>query len=109
VRESPGRDRYRCREHSPSASVKHWENRRRSAGVHAYVKKLVLDNRGANGIYIQGSAWRTERIVETLEQELQVPVVHANIAPAIEQQKRLDVNQPVKGYGQLYAELPPLS
>lgn len=76
--------------------------------VYAHVKKLFLDSPGANGIYIQGSAWRTERIVEMLEQDLQVPVVHANIARAWELQKRLHVNQPVKGYGRLYAELPPL-
>lgn len=47
-------------------------------------------------------------IVETLEQDLQVSVVHANIARAWELRKRLDVNQPIKGYGRLYAELPPL-
>lgn len=76
--------------------------------VYAHIKKLFLENPGADGIYIQGSAWRTEGIVETLEQDLQVPVVHANIARAWELQKRLHVNQPLKGYGRLYAELPPL-
>jgi maleate isomerase len=76
--------------------------------VYAHIKKLFLSNPGADGIYIQGSAWRTEGIVETLEQDLQVPVVHANIARAWELQKRLHVNQPLKGYGRLYAELPPL-
>lgn len=76
--------------------------------VYAHIKKLFLENPGADGIYIQGSAWRTEGIVETLEQDLQVPVVHANIARAWELQKRLQVNQPLTGYGRLYAELPPL-
>jgi maleate cis-trans isomerase len=76
--------------------------------VYSHIKKLFRENKGADGIYIQGSAWRTEGIVEVLEQDLQVPVVHANIARAWEIQKRLSVNQPLKGYGRLYAELPPL-
>jgi maleate cis-trans isomerase len=76
--------------------------------VYAHVKKLFRENPGADGIYIQGSAWRTEGIVEILEQDLQVPVVHANIARAWEIQKRLSVHQPLSGYGRLYAELPPL-
>ena len=76
--------------------------------VYAHVKRLVRENPGADGIYIQGSAWRCERIVETLEQDLQLPVVHATIARAWEIQKRLNINQPVKGFGRLYAELPAL-
>jgi maleate isomerase len=76
--------------------------------VYAHIKKLVRANPGADGIYIQGSAWRCERIVEVLEQDLQMPVVHANIARAWEIQKRLMINQPGKGFGRLYAELPPL-
>jgi maleate isomerase len=76
--------------------------------VYAHVKKLVRDNPGADGIYIQGSAWRCERIIDVLEQDLQLPVVHATIARAWEIQKRLNVNQPAKGFGRLYAELPAL-
>ena len=52
--------------------------------LYAHIKKLFRDHKGADGIYIQGGAWHTESIVETLEQDLQVPVVHANIAPAWE-------------------------
>lgn len=76
--------------------------------VYAHIKKLFRRHPGADGIYIQGSAWRTEDIVEVLEQDLEVPVVHANIAKAWEIQKRLNVRQPLKGYGRLYAELPAL-
>jgi maleate cis-trans isomerase len=76
--------------------------------VYAHVKKLFLANKGADGVYIQGSAWRCEEIVDVIEQDLQVPVVHATIARAWEIQKRLGVRQPVKGYGRLYAELPEL-
>jgi maleate isomerase len=73
---------------------------------YAHIKKLFREHEGADGIYIQGGAWRTEGIVETLEQDLQVPVLHANIAQAWEIQKRLQVNQPRSGFGRLLRELP---
>jgi maleate isomerase len=76
--------------------------------LYTHVKKLHRRSPKADGIYIQGSAWRVERVVELLEQDLGLPVVHANIARAWEVQKRLCVNQPLKGFGRLYAELPPL-
>jgi maleate cis-trans isomerase len=47
-------------------------------------------------------------VVELLEQDLQIPVVHANIARAWEIQKRLLIHQPLKGFGRLYEQLPPL-
>jgi maleate isomerase len=73
---------------------------------YAHIKRLFLANKGADGIYIQGGAWRTEGIVETLERDLQVPVVHANIAQAWEIQKRLRVHEPRSGFGRLLQELP---
>jgi maleate cis-trans isomerase len=74
--------------------------------LYAHIKRLFRENKGADGIYIQGGAWRTESIVETLEQDLQVPVVHANIAPAWEIMKRLQVREPRQGFGRLIRELP---
>ena len=41
-----------------------------------------------------------------MAKDLQVPVVHANIAPAWEIMKRLTVREPRTGYGQLLRELP---
>jgi len=74
--------------------------------LYAHIKRLFRENKGADGIYIQGGAWHTEGIVETLEQDLQVPVVHANIAPAWEIMKRLQVREPRSVFGQLLRELP---
>jgi maleate cis-trans isomerase len=74
--------------------------------LYAHIKTLFRKHKGANGIYIQGGAWHTESIVETLEQDLGVPVVHANIAPAWEIMMRLRVNAPREGYGRLLRELP---
>ena len=77
-----------------------------SETLYAHIKKLFRENKGADGIYIQGGAWHTESIVEPLEQDLQVPVVHANIAPAWEIMKRLNVRAPREGFGRLLRELP---
>jgi maleate cis-trans isomerase len=53
-----------------------------------------------------GSGWRTLDIIQTLEQDLQVPVVHPVTARVWEMQKRLNVRQPVLGYGTMLATLP---
>jgi len=74
--------------------------------LYAHIKRLFRAHKGAEGIYIQGGAWHTESIVEVLEQDLQVPVVHANIAPAWEIMMRLCVNEPRTGFGRLLRELP---
>lgn len=74
--------------------------------VYAHIKRLFLENRGADGIYIQGGGWRTAGIIETLENDLQVPVVHATLCQSWDTQKRLNIRQPVEGYGRLLAELP---
>jgi maleate isomerase len=74
--------------------------------VYAHVKKAFLKHRGkAQGIYLLGSGWRVMDILETLEQDLGVPVIHPVPARCWEIQKRLHVNQPVKGYGRLLAEM----
>jgi maleate isomerase len=75
---------------------------------YAHIKKLFRANKGADGIYIQGGAWRTEGIVEMLEQDLQVPVVHANVCQSWVIQKRLLVHEPRSGFGRLLKELPEL-
>jgi maleate cis-trans isomerase len=65
-----------------------------------------MQNPGADGIYIQGGGWRTTGIIEMLERDLGVPVVHATVCQSWEIQKRLRVRAPVKGFGRLVAELP---
>jgi len=74
--------------------------------VYAHIRKLFKENPGADGIYIQGGGWRTTGIVEMLERDLGVPVVHATICQSWEIQKRLRVREPVAGFGRLVAELP---
>lgn len=74
--------------------------------VYAHIKKLFLENKGANGIYIQGGGWRTAGIIELLERDLEVPVVHATLCQSWETQRRLNIREPISGYGRLLAELP---
>ena len=76
--------------------------------LYAHVKRLFLANPGADAVYIQGSGWRTLDIIETLERDLGVPVVHAVASKAWEIMKRLKVNAPREGYGALMRDLPDL-
>jgi maleate isomerase len=74
--------------------------------LYAHVKKLFRQHPGADGIYIQGGGWQTARVVDMLEKDLQVPVVHATICQAWEIHRRLRVRETKPGYGRLLAELP---
>lgn len=47
-------------------------------------------------------------IVDRLEQDLGVPVVHPQTAHVWETQKRLQINEPRQGFGTLISKLPPL-
>jgi maleate isomerase len=74
--------------------------------VYRHVKRNFLKHKGADAIYMLGSGWRTLDIIKTLEQDLQVPVVHPVTARVWEIQKRLHVRQPVHGYGHMLEALP---
>lgn len=77
-----------------------------SQEVYAHAKKAFLKHPGAEGIYMLGSGWRTLDIVDLLEQDLEVPVVHPVPARVWAVQKRLRLRQPRRGYGRLLAEMP---
>jgi maleate isomerase len=70
--------------------------------VYAHVKRAFLKARKADG-----TGWRVLPIIDLLEQDLGVPVVHPVPARCWEIQLRLSVRQPVKGYGRLLAEMLP--
>jgi len=74
--------------------------------VYAHIKHNFLKAKGADAIYMLGSGWRTLPIIRLLEQDLQVPVVHPVTARVWEIQKRLNVRQPVIGYGHMLETLP---
>lgn len=77
-----------------------------SQQIYAHIKRSFLKYKGADAIYMLGSGWRTLDIIQTLEQDLQVPVVHPVTARVWEIQKRLHVREPRRGYGHLLEALP---
>jgi maleate isomerase len=77
-----------------------------STEIYRFIKKIFLAHRTAEAIYILGPAWRTLDIIELLERDLGVPVVHHLPAQAWEIQKRLLVCEPVQGWGRLLREMP---
>src|SRR5262249_57523202 len=60
-----------------------------SQQVYAHIKRNFLKAKGADAIYMLGSGWRTLDIIETLEQDLAVPLVHPLTAPLCAIQKPL--------------------
>ncbi len=78
-----------------------------SHDVYAHVKRSFLKHRDAQAIYLLGSGWRVLPVIDTLEQDLGVPVIHPVPARCWEIQRRLSVRQPVQGYGRLLAEMTP--
>ncbi len=77
-----------------------------SQEVYGVAKQLYLRHRDAEGILLFGSGWRILDVIEVLEQDLQIPVVHAIPARVWAVQKRLHVRQPLKGYGRLLEQMP---
>ena len=75
--------------------------------VYAHVKKVFLKHRDAEAVYLLGSGWRVLPIIDMLEQDLGVPVIHPVPARCWEIQHRLSIRQPVAGFGRLLAEMIP--
>lgn len=76
-----------------------------SEQVYAHVKKVALKHPKADAVYLLGSGWRVLPVIDVLEQDLGLPVVHPVPARCWEIQKRLHINQPVAGYGMLLANM----
>jgi maleate isomerase len=77
-----------------------------SGQVYDFVKSAFLANPTAEAIYMLGPAWRASDIIEKLESDLGVPVVHALPSQCWDIQRHLKVRIPVKGFGRLAAEMP---
>lgn len=77
-----------------------------SQEVYAHTRRSFLKHNEADAIYMLGSGWRTLDIIDLLEQDLQVPVVHPVPARVWSIQKRLHVNESIGGYGRLLEEMP---
>jgi len=74
--------------------------------VYEHLRNLVGNHPRAQGIYMLGSAWKTLGIIDGLEQETGLAVVHPSPARCWETQVRLGLHHPVPGYGRLLAGMP---
>ena len=77
-----------------------------SRAVFDFIKNAFSKNSTAEAIYMLGPAWRTLDIIERLERELGVPVVHAIPAQCWDIQRHFNMRQPVQGFGRLIADMP---
>jgi maleate cis-trans isomerase len=74
--------------------------------IHDYIKARFEQHRDAEAIYMLGSAWKTVGIIDRLEKDTGLTVVHAGPARCWETQLRLGLRHPITGYGKLLAEMP---
>ena len=77
-----------------------------SSEIRRQLTEMFARHPGGECLYMLGSAWKTLDIIDPLEADLGVPVVHALPARCWETQMRLGVRQPIPGYGRLLAEMP---
>ncbi|MDE0034314.1 MAG: hypothetical protein OXU75_14450 [Deltaproteobacteria bacterium] len=77
-----------------------------SSEIRRQLTDMFARHPGGECLYMLGSAWKTLDIIEPLEADLGVPVVHALPARCWETQMRLGVQHPIPGYGRLLAEMP---
>ncbi len=64
-------------------------------------REAFLETPGADGIYIACPRWGTIEIIDTLEQDLGVPVVTGSQAATWLALRKANVKEPIKGYGKL--------
>jgi maleate cis-trans isomerase len=85
-----------------------WEDigRLSSHEIYRLIRQAHKQYSGADGVYIQGGKIRMLDMVEALEQDLRIPVLHPGVATAWEILLRLGVHAPRTGYGRLLADLP---
>jgi maleate cis-trans isomerase len=67
--------------------------------LYDFIKGKFMEHKGADAIYVLGSGLQVLELVAKLEQDLGVPVVQPIAARSWEIQRRLNMRQPLKGYG----------
>jgi maleate isomerase len=76
--------------------------------VYRHAKTTFLAHRTADLVYLLGSGWRVLDVIEMLEQDLGVPVLHAVPARVWSTQRHFTVGERRQGFGRLLSELPGL-
>jgi maleate cis-trans isomerase len=73
--------------------------------IYQAAKATFIQHEPADGIYLLGGAMSSD-MVEALEGDLDVPVLHPSAARSWAIQRRLRVRVPKQGYGRLLSEFP---
>jgi maleate isomerase len=76
--------------------------------VREFIEGELRRNPGADALYLLGPAWPTLDLVDDLEREFAIPVVHHVPAQSWEMQRRLGLRRPYAGFGRLISEMPAL-
>jgi len=74
--------------------------------VYAHIKQAALKHPKAEAIYMLGTGWQVLDVIELLENDLGIPVVHPVTARVWEILKRLHVRAPRTGFGRMLADPP---
>jgi maleate isomerase len=77
-----------------------------SQDVYGFIVEAFRRHPNAEAIYMLGPAWHTLDIIDRLERDLGVPVLHALPAQCWDIQRHLGIREPIQGYGRLIAEMP---
>ena len=75
------------------------------ATVYRYGKKVFREANRPDVLYFPSSSWPTVEYVEHLERDIGIPVVSSAIASIWNCLRVLDIHEPVRGYGKLFATL----
>jgi len=73
--------------------------------IYAWIREEMAKHPEAQAIYMLGPGWRTLDIIEALEQDCGVPVVHAVPSQCWDIQRHLGLRQKLAGFGRLLAEM----
>jgi maleate cis-trans isomerase len=73
--------------------------------IYAWIREEMSKHPIAQAIYMLGPGWRTLDIIDALEQDCGVPVVHAVPSQCWDIQRHLGLKQKVPGFGRLLAEM----
>jgi maleate cis-trans isomerase len=76
--------------------------------VIAYARRAVAEQSYVDAIYFQGAVLDPMDCLEQMERELHVPVVASNLAMNWYMLSKLGLRHPMKGFGKLMANWPPL-
>lgn len=77
-----------------------------SKEVYAFTRDLYLKHQDVDGIYLLGSGWHVLDIIDLLEQDFEIPVVHPIASRIWTIQNHLHVREKIQGYGRLLRDLP---